>query len=43
MLYLVRGLHARTVDKTMQTVDLLPTLANLFGLPAPRTTRAGCL
>lgn len=26
-----------TVDKTLQTVDLLPTLANLFGLPAPRT------
>ena len=31
------GCTPRTVDKTMQTVDLLPTLANLFGLPAPRT------
>lgn len=31
------GCTPMTVDKTLQTVDLLPTLANLFGLPAPRT------
>ena len=31
------GCTPRTVDKTLQTVDLLPTLANLFGLPAPKT------
>ena len=30
------GCTPQTVDKTLQTVDLLPTLANLFGLPAPR-------
>lgn len=31
------GCTPMTVDKTLQTVDLLPTLANLFGLSAPRT------
>ena len=32
-----QGCTPRTVDKTLQTIDLLPTLANLFGLRAPRT------
>ncbi|MDO4271116.1 MAG: LTA synthase family protein [Eubacteriales bacterium] len=30
------GCAPQTVSKTLQTVDLLPTLANLFGLPAPQ-------
>lgn len=32
-----QGVQPQTVGKTLQTVDLLPTIANLFGLPAPRT------
>ncbi|MFR3786226.1 LTA synthase family protein [Agathobaculum desmolans] len=31
------GCKPQTVTKTLQTVDLLPTLANLFGLPEPPT------
>lgn len=31
------GCTPQTVTKTLQTVDLLPTLANLFGLPVPDT------
>lgn len=31
------GCKPLTVNKTLQTVDLLPTLANLFGLSAPQT------
>lgn len=31
------GCTPQTVTKTLQTVDLLPTLANLFGLEAPQT------
>lgn len=31
------GCTPQTVTKTLQTVDLLPTLANLFGLDAPDT------
>lgn len=31
------GCAPETVSKTLQTVDLLPTAANLFGLPAPQT------
>ncbi|MCI5704017.1 LTA synthase family protein [Agathobaculum sp.] len=31
------GCAPQTVSKTLQTVDLLPTVANLFGLPAPQT------
>ena len=37
------GCTPMTVDKTLQTVDLLPTLANLFGLPAPRTMGQMCI
>jgi len=32
-----KGCEPVTIDKTLQTVDLLPTLANMFNLPAPRT------
>ncbi len=32
-----KGCTPMTVDKTLQTVDLLPTLANLFGLEPPKT------
>ena len=32
-----KGCTPQTVTKTLQTVDLLPTLANLFGLPVPDT------
>ncbi len=32
-----KGCEPVTVDKTLQTIDLLPTLANLFGLEAPKT------
>lgn len=31
------GCQPQVVDKTLQTVDLLPSLANLFGLEAPQT------
>ncbi len=32
-----KGCTPVNIDKTLQTVDLLPTLANLFGLEAPKT------
>ncbi len=32
-----KGCEPVTVGKTLQTIDLLPTLANLFGLEAPKT------
>ncbi|WNX84207.1 LTA synthase family protein [Agathobaculum sp. NTUH-O15-33] len=31
------GCTPTTVSKTLQTIDILPTLANLYGLPEPRT------